>query len=79
MAPRILVVDDEAAIRFGLTEFLRSKGYDVDEADSCVRAEEIFFALKIKPPQGYGAVIGPEVGLRLPLPTTLIRGRWRSR
>jgi DNA-binding NtrC family response regulator len=42
MMPRILVVDDEPAIRFGVREFLRSNGYDVEEADSCARAEEIF-------------------------------------
>src|SRR6185295_15195414 len=42
MALRILLVDDEETIRFGMREFLRSKGFDVDEADSCARAEEIF-------------------------------------
>ncbi len=44
MMPRkkILVVDDEAAIRFGIREFLLSKGYDVDDADSCRAAEEAF-------------------------------------
>ncbi|HEY8516679.1 MAG TPA: sigma-54 dependent transcriptional regulator [Candidatus Binatia bacterium] len=44
MASRILLVDDEMAIRFGVREFLRSHGYEVDEADSCARAEELFRA-----------------------------------
>ena len=39
---RILLVDDEPAVRFGMREFLRTKGYSVDEADSCTAAEEAF-------------------------------------
>src|SRR5204862_635984 len=31
---RILVVDDEPAVRFGVRDFLDSQGYLVDEADS---------------------------------------------
>ncbi|MEW6272457.1 MAG: sigma-54 dependent transcriptional regulator [Thermodesulfobacteriota bacterium] len=42
MANRILLVDDEDAVRFGVREFLRSRGYEVDEAESCARAEELF-------------------------------------
>ena len=42
MPPRILVIDDEASIRFGLRDFLQSKGYDVDEAENCARAEDRF-------------------------------------
>jgi DNA-binding NtrC family response regulator len=41
---RILVVDDEAAIRFGIREFLVSHGYEVDEAETCQGAEEAFRA-----------------------------------
>jgi DNA-binding NtrC family response regulator len=41
-ASRILLVDDEAGVRFGMREFLRSKGYAVDEAESCAAAEETF-------------------------------------
>jgi DNA-binding NtrC family response regulator len=42
MTDRILLVDDEDGIRFGIREFLKTHGYDVDEADSCARAEELF-------------------------------------
>ena len=41
---RILVVDDEDSIRFGLRNFLEARGYAVVEADSCVKAQEIFQA-----------------------------------
>lgn len=41
---KILVVDDEAAIRFGIGEFLRSKGYEVSDAGDCRAAEEEFRA-----------------------------------
>ena len=37
--PKILVVDDEAAIRFAIRDFLELNGYDVDEAETCVEAE----------------------------------------
>jgi DNA-binding NtrC family response regulator len=39
---RILLVDDEARIRFGVREFLSAHGYEVDEADSARAAEECF-------------------------------------
>lgn len=39
---KILLVDDEADIRFVLGRFLRSQGYDVVEADSCQTAEAAF-------------------------------------
>lgn len=41
---KILVVDDEAGIRFGIRDFLESSGYDVEEAESCQAAVEIFQA-----------------------------------
>jgi DNA-binding NtrC family response regulator len=41
---RILVVDDDAAIRFGIQSVLQSHLYAVDEADSCQGAEEAFRA-----------------------------------
>jgi DNA-binding NtrC family response regulator len=41
-AVKILVVDDEPAIRFGIRDFLTSHGFEVDEADTCRAAEEAF-------------------------------------
>lgn len=41
---RILIVDDEAGVRFGMRNFLKIHGYDVDEADTCRAAEESFRA-----------------------------------
>ncbi|MBI1723731.1 MAG: sigma-54-dependent Fis family transcriptional regulator [Gemmatimonadetes bacterium] len=40
-AVRVLVVDDEAGIRFGIRDFLESKGFEVDEADTCGAAIEV--------------------------------------
>ena len=39
---RVLVVDDEPGVRFGLREFLEAKGFEVDEAASCQSAEAMF-------------------------------------
>lgn len=39
---KILVVDDEPGIRFGIRKFLGSKGYNVLEAFNCEKAREIF-------------------------------------
>ncbi|MBB3826115.1 sigma-54-dependent transcriptional regulator [Xanthomonas arboricola] len=41
---RILIVDDEDSIRFGMRDFLESRGYDVIDAESCQRARELFQA-----------------------------------
>ncbi len=41
---RILIVDDEAGVRFGMRNFLKVHGYEVDEADTCRVAEETFRA-----------------------------------
>ncbi|MEC3890653.1 sigma-54-dependent transcriptional regulator [Xanthomonas campestris] len=41
---RILIVDDEDSIRFGMRDFLESRGYGVVDADSCQRARELFQA-----------------------------------
>jgi len=38
--PRILIVDDEPGIRFGVRDFLESEGLEVDEADSIASAEQ---------------------------------------
>ena len=39
---RILIVDDEPGLRFGIRDFLELKGYEIDEAESCREAQEIF-------------------------------------
>ncbi|HKP29164.1 MAG TPA: sigma-54 dependent transcriptional regulator [Gemmatimonadales bacterium] len=39
---RILVIDDERAIRFGLRDFLEHHEYDVVEADTCAAARKVF-------------------------------------
>jgi DNA-binding NtrC family response regulator len=39
---RILIVDDEPAVRFGIREFLELHGYEIDEAESCQDARHIF-------------------------------------
>jgi len=39
---RILIVDDEPAIRFGIREFLELHGYQVEEAETCKEARHIF-------------------------------------
>jgi len=38
---RILIVDDEPAIRFGVRDFFEAKGYLVEEADTCQAAESV--------------------------------------
>ncbi|MBI4851901.1 MAG: sigma-54-dependent Fis family transcriptional regulator [Acidobacteria bacterium] len=39
---RVLIIDDEEGIRFGIRRFLQSEGYEVLEADSCRVAQEVF-------------------------------------
>ena len=39
---RILIVDDEPSVRFGIRDFLELQGYEVDEADSCKDARHLF-------------------------------------
>lgn len=41
---KILVVDDEDGIRFGMCAFLESSGYRVIQADSCRQARAVFAA-----------------------------------
>lgn len=38
--PKILIVDDEPGIRFGVRDFLESEGLEVDEAESVATAEK---------------------------------------
>src|SRR5688500_9343889 len=39
---RILIIDDESAVRFGIRDFLEQYGYQIDEAESCQEARRIF-------------------------------------
>src|SRR6186713_2140469 len=39
---RIMIVDDEAGVRFGIKDFLELQGYEVDEAENCREAQDIF-------------------------------------
>ncbi|HKE60098.1 MAG TPA: sigma-54 dependent transcriptional regulator [Pyrinomonadaceae bacterium] len=39
---RVLVVDDESGVRFGIRDFLEQQGYEVEEAESCQDAQHIF-------------------------------------
>jgi len=39
---KVLVVDDEPAVRFGIRDFLEQHGYEVDEAESCQDAQHLF-------------------------------------
>jgi len=43
---RILIVDDEPAVRFGIREFLELHGYQIAEAESCQDARHIFSTAK---------------------------------
>lgn len=42
LSSRILIVDDEASIRFGIRDYLEARGCEVAEADSCHSALELF-------------------------------------
>src|SRR5215469_7638097 len=39
---KILIVEDEVGVRFGIRDFLESKGFEVEEATSCEEAIESF-------------------------------------
>src|SRR5215475_3063775 len=43
---RILIIDDEPAVRFGIRDFLELHGYEVEEAESCRDARHIFSTLR---------------------------------
>ena len=43
---RVLLVDDEAGPRFGVRRFLKSHGFDVEEADDCASARTKFRAFR---------------------------------
>ena len=39
---KVLVVDDESGVRFGIRDFLEQQGYEIEEADSCEDAQHLF-------------------------------------
>jgi len=39
---KVLVVDDEPAVRFGIRDFLEQHGYEIEEAESCQDAQHLF-------------------------------------
>jgi len=41
---RVLIVDDEPAVRLGLGRFLKARGYEIEEATDCREAEAAFAA-----------------------------------
>lgn len=46
MLKTILIVEDEAAVRFGIRDFLEEKGFEVAQATSCQEAQEVFRATR---------------------------------
>jgi DNA-binding NtrC family response regulator len=41
---KVLVVDDETGVRFGIRDFLEQQGYEIEEAESCRDAQHLFRA-----------------------------------
>src|SRR5262249_4169044 len=39
---KVLVVDDESGVRFGIRDFLEQQGYEVEEAETCEDAQHLF-------------------------------------
>jgi DNA-binding NtrC family response regulator len=39
---KVLVIDDEPGVRFGIRDFLEQQGYEIEEADSCEDARHLF-------------------------------------
>jgi DNA-binding NtrC family response regulator len=39
---KILVVDDESGVRFGIRDFLEQHGYEIEEAETCEDAQQLF-------------------------------------
>jgi DNA-binding NtrC family response regulator len=39
---KVLVVDDEPGVRFGIRDFLEQQGYEIEEAESCEDAQHLF-------------------------------------
>src|SRR5262245_58339515 len=43
---KVLIVDDEPGVRFGIREFLETRGYKADDTSSCQGAEELFRTIR---------------------------------
>src|SRR5215203_1361598 len=39
---KVLIVDDESGVRFGIRDFLEQHGYEIEEAESCQDAQQLF-------------------------------------
>jgi DNA-binding NtrC family response regulator len=39
---KVLVIDDEPGVRFGIRDFLEQQGYEIEEAESCEDAQHLF-------------------------------------
>jgi len=39
---KVLVVDDESGVRFGIRDFLEQQGYEIEEAETCEDAQNLF-------------------------------------
>ena len=39
---KVLVVDDESGVRFGIRDFLEQHGYEIEEAENCADAQHLF-------------------------------------
>jgi DNA-binding NtrC family response regulator len=43
---KVLVIDDEPGVRFGIRDFLEQQGYEIQEADSCEDAQHLFRTIR---------------------------------
>jgi DNA-binding NtrC family response regulator len=43
---KVLLVDDDEGVRFGIRDFLETHGYEVEEAQGCGRAQELFLSFQ---------------------------------
>nr|AQQ74971.1 hypothetical protein [uncultured bacterium] len=43
---RVLIVDDEPGVRFGIREFLEARGYKADDTQTCQGAEDLFRTMR---------------------------------
>ena len=39
---KVLVIDDESGVRFGIRDFLEQHGYEIEEAETCQDAQQLF-------------------------------------